>query len=101
MGSAPQLFATALMSFSFGCLHVAAWPYRRAEDNWLRLAVELEIFMVITVAMVLAQVETSNVRHSPPLPPPPPPPRAPDAISCAETPGTAKNSPANFRSPTC
>ena len=53
-GSGPQLFAAAVLSFGFGCLHVAAWPYRRAEDNWLRLAVELEVLPCCSLVLLSA-----------------------------------------------
>ena len=64
-GSRVQMLAAAMISFASGCLHVAAWPYRRNEDNILRVVVELEIFMIIVVSMALghaSQISPSEVQ---------------------------------------
>ena len=62
-GSRFQLFTAALVSFGSAALHVAAWPYRRNEDNWLRLAVETEIFMIIIVAMAIGHQSSSHPNY--------------------------------------
>ena len=52
-GSVAQLFAAIVISFVSFSLQVQLMPYRHAEDNVLKAAVEVHIFLLVAIALVL------------------------------------------------
>eukprot|EP01051_Picozoa_sp_SAG22_P026882 SAG22_NODE_8718_length_635_cov_0.904851_1_plen_160_part_01 len=52
-GSVAQLFLAILISFVSFSLQVRLMPYRHAEDNVLKAAVEVHIFLLVSIALVL------------------------------------------------
>ena len=52
-GSVAQLFLALVISFASFALQVKLIPYRHAEDNLLKAAVEIHIFLLVAVALVL------------------------------------------------
>lgn len=52
-GSVAQLSAAIMLSFGFFALQMYTWPYKIEQDNLLRAATELHVFIVICTALVL------------------------------------------------
>eukprot|EP01051_Picozoa_sp_SAG22_P001955 SAG22_NODE_82_length_21749_cov_10.719769_12_plen_401_part_00 len=52
-GSVAQLFLAIVISFASFSLQVKLTPYRHAEDNVLKAAVEIHIFLLVSIALVL------------------------------------------------
>jgi hypothetical protein len=52
-GSVAQLFLANTISFGSFALQVKLMPYRHAEDNLLKAAVEIHIFLLVSVALAL------------------------------------------------
>ena len=65
-GSVAQLFAALCISFGCFALQVHLTPYKHWEDNVLKMAIELQIFLTVTVALVLKclqfQTEATDAR---------------------------------------
>jgi len=60
-GSVAQIAFGSVMSFLFFSLHVKIWPMKSHEDNMFRMAAELHVFWVITVAFVLKSDLTREI----------------------------------------
>eukprot|EP01048_Picozoa_sp_COSAG05_P005948 COSAG05_NODE_368_length_10734_cov_4.853315_3_plen_1041_part_00 len=58
-GSVAQIAFGSMSSFLFFALHVKVWPLKSYEDNLFRMAAELHVFWVITIAFVLK----SDLKH--------------------------------------
>ena len=52
-GSVAQLFAAVCISFVCFAMQVHLSPYRHPEDNVLKVAVEVQLFLTVTIALVL------------------------------------------------
>jgi len=52
-GSVAQLFLAVVISFMTFSLQITLQPYKHAEDNLFKAAVEVHIFLLVSVALVL------------------------------------------------
>ena len=52
-GSVAQSIVALILSFGFFALQVRTWPYKLQQDNLLRAATEMHVFLVIAVALAL------------------------------------------------
>ena len=52
-GSVLQVVVAACLSLGFIVLHQSLWPYKLSADNVFKAMVEVQIFLIIQVALVL------------------------------------------------
>ena len=52
-GSVAQVILALCLCFLFFSLQMKMFPYRHAEDNWLKACTEAQIFLTVVVAMLL------------------------------------------------